>query len=57
MGLEMKEIELKAHLNQGKGKSRLGGGELLAPSVRAEDARHGTACHLVLSAEQCGMPP
>ncbi len=27
MGLEMKEIELKAHVNHGKGKSRLGGGK------------------------------
>ncbi|KAK9862947.1 hypothetical protein WJX84_004989 [Apatococcus fuscideae] len=26
MGLEMKEIELKVHLSQGKGKSKLGGG-------------------------------
>lgn len=46
MGLEMKEIELKAHLNQGKGKSRLGGGVLPAPSVRAEDACDATACYL-----------
>ena len=34
MGLEMKEVELKAHINHGKGKSRLGGGTLQRADAR-----------------------